>query len=50
MPIARVGAITGSLDAVFSAAQQHSITPLAAARGVADARLSAVGRRRADTA
>ena len=43
--VARVGAIAGSLDAVFSAAQQRSITPLAAARRVAGERLSAAGRR-----
>ncbi len=39
--IARVSAITGTLDAVFSAARRHSITPLAAARRVAGERLRA---------
>ncbi len=39
--IARVGAVTGTLDAVFSEARQHSITPLAAARRVAGERLRA---------
>jgi len=48
--VARVGAITDSLDAVFSAAEQHSITPLAAARRVAGERLSAATRPRADAA
>lgn len=48
--LARVDAISRSLDAVFSAAQEHSITPLAAARQVANERLSAAGRRRADAA
>jgi leucine dehydrogenase len=43
--VARVGAIAGSLDAVFSAARQHAITPLAAARRVAGERLTAAGRR-----
>jgi leucine dehydrogenase len=46
---ARVDAVAGSLDAVFSAAREHAITPLAAARRVADDRLSAA-RRRADAA
>jgi leucine dehydrogenase len=48
--IARVGAITRTLDAVFAAAKRHSITPLAAARRVATERLSASARRRADAA
>lgn len=48
--IARVDAVAGSLDAVFSAASEHKITPLAAARRVADERLSAVRRHRADAA
>ncbi|HUJ35992.1 MAG TPA: Glu/Leu/Phe/Val dehydrogenase dimerization domain-containing protein [Solirubrobacteraceae bacterium] len=48
--LARVGAIAGSLGAVFSAAQQHSTTPLAAARRVAGERLRAADRRRADAA
>ena len=48
--VARVGAITGSLDAVFAAAERHSITPLAAARRIATERLSAASRRRADSA
>jgi leucine dehydrogenase len=37
--IARVGAVAGTLTAVFAAAQEHSITPLAAARRVASERL-----------
>ena len=41
--IARVGAVTGTLDAVLSAARQYSITPLAAARRVAGERLRAAG-------
>lgn len=45
--IARVGAITGTLEAVFSAAEDHAITPLAAARRVASERLEAAGRRQA---
>ena len=44
--IARVGAVAGTLEAVFSAARQHSITPLAAARQVAGERLSAATTRR----
>ena len=44
--VARVGAITGTLEAVFSAAAEHAITPLAAARQVAHERLSAADRRR----
>jgi leucine dehydrogenase len=43
--MARVGAITATLDAVFDAAQEHSITPLAAARQVADERLTRARRR-----
>ncbi len=39
--IARVGAVAGTLDAVFSAAQEHAITPLEAARRVAAERLRA---------
>jgi leucine dehydrogenase len=39
--VARVGAITDTLEAVFSAAAEHAITPLAAARRVAHERLSA---------
>jgi leucine dehydrogenase len=42
--IARVGAIAGSLAAVFAAAEEHSITPLAAARRVATERLQAANR------
>jgi leucine dehydrogenase len=42
---ARVGAVADSLDAVFSAARERAITPLAAAREVAEERLSAAGRR-----
>jgi leucine dehydrogenase len=42
--IARVGAITDTLDAVYAVAHRHSITPLAAARRVADERLSAASR------
>jgi len=45
--IARVGAITGTLEAVFSAAEEHAITPLTAARRVASERLEAARRRRA---
>jgi leucine dehydrogenase len=48
--VARVDAVASTLDAVFSAAREHTITPLAAARQVADERLSAVRRRRADAA
>jgi leucine dehydrogenase len=48
--IARVGAITGTLDAVFAAAHRHSITPLAAARRVAHERLSAASRAQTDGA
>ena len=44
--VARVGAITGTLEAVFSAAAEHAITPLDAARRVAHERLSAADRRR----
>jgi leucine dehydrogenase len=48
--IARVGAVASSLEAVFSAARQHAITPLAAARRVADERLEAARSRRAGVA
>jgi leucine dehydrogenase len=48
--IARVGAVSSSLEAVFSAARQHAITPLAAARRVADERLEAARSRRAGVA
>ncbi len=44
--VARVGAITGTLESVFSAAAEHAITPLAAARRVARERLSAADRTR----
>jgi hypothetical protein len=47
MLIARVAAITGTLGAVFAAAEEHSITPLAAARRVAGERLEVSGRQRA---
>jgi len=43
--IARVGAVAGTLAAVFAAAEEHSITPLAAARRVAGERLEAASRR-----
>lgn len=45
--ITRVGAITGTLRTVFTEAEEHSITPLEAARRVAKERLEAAGRRRA---
>jgi leucine dehydrogenase len=45
--IARVAAIAGTLEAVFSAAEEHAVTPLAAARRLANRRLEAAGRRRA---
>ena len=48
--LSRVGAVAGSLEAVFSAARQHTITPLAAARRVADERLQAARRRRVEVA
>ncbi|MGO9495145.1 MAG: Glu/Leu/Phe/Val dehydrogenase dimerization domain-containing protein [Solirubrobacteraceae bacterium] len=48
--IARVGAVAGSLEAVFSAARQNAITPLAAARRVADERLESARRRRVEVA
>ncbi len=48
--IARVDAVADSLDAVFSAAREHAITPLAAARRVAEERLSAAGHRPVDAA
>jgi leucine dehydrogenase len=38
--MARVGAIRGTLNAVFDAAEEHSITPLAAARQLAHDRLT----------
>jgi leucine dehydrogenase len=44
--LARVDAITATLEAVFAAAAEHSITPLAAARRVAHERLRAADRRR----
>ncbi len=42
--IARVGAVAGTLAAVFAAAEEHSITPLAAARRVANERLETATR------
>ncbi len=45
--IARVGAIAGTLEAVFATAEERSITPLASARQVAHARLAAACRPRA---
>jgi leucine dehydrogenase len=42
--IARVGAVAGTLAAVFAAAEEHSITPLAAARRVANDRLETATR------
>ena len=48
--VARVGAVADSLEAVFSAAFEHAITPLAAARRVADERLEAARRQRAEVA
>jgi leucine dehydrogenase len=42
--IARVGAVAGTLAAVFTAAEEHEITPLAAARRVATERLHAASR------
>ncbi len=47
--IARVGAITGTLGAVFSEAEELSITPLEAARRVAAERLEAAQGQRAIT-
>jgi leucine dehydrogenase len=44
---ARVGAIPRTLSTVFATAEEHSITPLEAARRVARARLEAAGRPRA---
>ncbi len=44
--VARVGAITDTLEAVFSAATEHAITPLAAARRVAHERLRTADPRR----
>jgi leucine dehydrogenase len=43
--LVRVGAIAGTLDAIFDAAEQQSITPLAAARRTAHDRLAAAARR-----
>jgi len=40
----RVGAITGTLGTVFAAAEEHSVTPLEAARRVARERLEAAAR------
>jgi glutamate dehydrogenase/leucine dehydrogenase len=48
--VARVGAVADSLEAVFSAAFEHAITPLAAARRVADTRLEAARRERTEVA
>ena len=48
--VARVGAVADSLQAVFSAAFEHGITPLAAARRVADERLESARRQRAQVA
>ena len=48
--VARVGAVANSLEAVFSAAFEHAVTPLAAARRVADARLEAARRQRTEVA
>ena len=48
--IARVSAITGTLEAVFATAEERSITPLASARQVADERLAAAFRPRASEA
>jgi leucine dehydrogenase len=45
--MARVGAITGTLRTVFTTAEEHSITPLEAARRVARERLDAAAGRRA---
>lgn len=42
--IARVGAVAGTLASVFAAAEEHSITPLAAARRVANERLETATR------
>ena len=44
---ARVGAITGTLETVFAAAEEHSVTPLEAARRVARERLESAARGRA---
>jgi leucine dehydrogenase len=43
----RVGAITGTLETVFGAAEEHSVTPLEAAHRVARERLEAAARGRA---
>jgi leucine dehydrogenase len=48
--VARVGAVADSLEAVFSAAFEHAVTPLAAARRVADERLEAARRQRTEVA
>ncbi len=48
--VARVGAVADSLEAVFSAAFEHAITPLAAARRVAEERLEAARRQRTEVA
>jgi len=45
--LARVGAVSGTLGAVFAAAEEHSITPLDAARRIARERLEAASRGRA---
>jgi leucine dehydrogenase len=45
--IARVGAITDTLGTIFAEAEEHSVTPLEAARRVARERLEAAERRRA---
>jgi leucine dehydrogenase len=42
--IARVGAVAGTLDAVFAATREHAITPLAAARQLAGERLRGATR------
>jgi hypothetical protein len=44
--MARVGAITGTLETIFAAAEVQAITPLEAARRVARERLEAAGHRR----
>jgi leucine dehydrogenase len=48
--VARVGAVADSLESVFSAAFEHAITPLAAARRVAEERLEAARRQRTEVA
>jgi hypothetical protein len=42
--------VADSLEAVFSAAFEHAVTPLAAARRVADERLEAARRQRTEAA